>query len=293
MTEPATLIIITGLSGSGKTTALKALEDHGFFCIDNLPSVLIERVIDLGLEGQDIRKLAFGIDVREGPYLQELPTFVRHLRDLGHKIEVIFLDADDQYLIRRYSETRRRHPLAANGSVSDAIKAERELLAPLRVMAERVIDTSGISPHELKNLVEESVLGPNPKRHLVLTLLSFGFRNGLPPEVDMLFDVRFLPNPHFIHELRPFTGKDERVLSYVRSFPETREFLQKAVELLQFLLPHYAREGKSYLTVGIGCTGGRHRSVAIARIIEDILTRNGYEVRLRHRDIPIDNEQDS
>lgn len=286
MNDQVLVVIVTGVSGSGKSTALHALEDRGYFCIDNLPPVLIDKVVELSTEGRGIAKLAFVVDAREGPYLRELPRSVEMLRDRGHRVQVLFLDAADQALLRRFSETRRRHPLSPTGSVADGIRQERELLDPVRRIADRILETDGLSPHALKERVLAFALGQLSGQALAVSVVSFGFRNGLPPESDLVFDVRFLPNPHFIPELRALTGHDPRVSSYVLAFAETQQFLQRCVDLLGFLLPHYAREGKSYLTVAFGCTGGQHRSVAIANAVADVLARAGHPVHVRHRDTP-------
>ena len=265
MSGAKTIVVITGMSGSGKSTVIRALEDAGWLCIDNLPAPLLLKVAELGGE-QD--RLAFVVDVREGQYLHEAPTALEELRRAGHHLEVLFLDASDEALVRRYSETRRRHPLAGAEGVQEGIARERAALAALREHSEHVLDTSTLTVHELRRQVmgrftRDSAGG------LALTVMSFGFKYGVPSNADLVFDVRFMPNPFFIPELKPFTGKDSRVSRFVLEQPDAIEFLEKAIEMLAFLVPRYQREGKAYLTVAIGCTGGKHRSVAIAAALAE------------------------
>lgn len=261
------IVVLTGLSGAGKSTATRALEDLGYFCIDNLPVVLLPKMTELAAAaGAEIRLLAIVTDAREGRFLSDAPRFIEEARRAGNRVEVIFLDASDEVLIRRFSETRRRHPLAPEGTVPAGIGAERERLTDLRKLADQVIDTTPLTVHELKSLVQ-SRFAPSPRGGPSVSVLSFGYRYGIPPHADLVFDVRFLPNPFFVPELKAFTGRDPRVASYVLDRPETRAFLDRLVELCDFLLPHYQREGKAYLTVAIGCTGGKHRSVAIAHAL--------------------------
>ncbi|MFO0595187.1 MAG: RNase adapter RapZ [Myxococcaceae bacterium] len=256
------ILVITGMSGSGKTTAIRALEDAGWFCIDNLPAPLLLKVTELG-ESKD--QLAFVIDVREGQFLKDAPHVVEEARRAGHRVEVLFLDSSDEALNRRYSETRRRHPLAGSGGVAEGLAKEREALADLRRHAEHVLDTSTMTVHELRREVSSRFGGTRDR--LTLTVMSFGFKYGLPSNADLVLDVRFLPNPYFVPELKPFTGKDPRVASFVIDRPDSWVFLDKTYELLEFLVPRYQKEGKSYVTVAIGCTGGKHRSVAIAHAL--------------------------
>lgn len=265
MSGAKSIVVITGMSGSGKSTVIRALEDAGWLCIDNLPAPLLLKVAELGGE-QD--RLAFVVDVREGQYLHEAPTALEELRRAGHHLEVLFLDASDEALVRRYSETRRRHPLAGAEGVQAGIARERAALAALREHSEHVLDTSTLTVHELRRQVmgrftRDSAGG------LALTVMSFGFKYGVPSNADLVFDVRFMPNPFFIPELKPFTGKDSRVSRFVLEQPDAVEFLEKTVEMLAFLVPRYQREGKAYLTVAIGCTGGKHRSVAIAAALTE------------------------
>lgn len=276
------IIVITGMSGSGKTTAVRALEDAGWFCIDNLPAPLLMKVTELG-EARD--QLAFVIDVREQKFLKDVPQALEEALRAGHRVEVLFLDSSDEALARRYSETRRRHPLAGSGGVLEGITKEREALRPLRDHAEHVLDTSSLTVHELRRQVTQRFGGANSG--LALTVMSFGFKYGVPSNADMVLDVRFLPNPYFVPELKAMTGKDEKVASYVLDRPDSWVFLDKTYELLEFLVPRYQKEGKSYVTVAIGCTGGKHRSVAIAHALQQRLKQStfGASAQLWDRDI--------
>ncbi|MBX7113873.1 MAG: RNase adapter RapZ [Myxococcaceae bacterium] len=286
MTNPNKhIVVITGMSGSGKSTAVRALEDIGFFCIDNLPAPLLLKVTELSGLGGDTQKLAFVIDVREGKYLEDAPKALEEARRSGHKVDVLFLDSNDEALIRRYSETRRRHPLSGNAGVAEGIAKERTALRELREQSQHVLDTSTMTVHELKRLVHARFSDGQNASHLAVTLMSFGFRYGVPSQADLVFDVRFLPNPFFVPDLKPLTGKDGKVASYVLDRPETWEFLDHVYDLLHFLLPRYQKEGKAYLTVAIGCTGGKHRSVAVAQALQKRLADNGVSAQLWDRDI--------
>jgi RNase adapter protein RapZ len=285
------LIVLTGVSGSGKSQAIRALEDLGYFCVDNLPVLLIPPFAELTLRaGADFPRAAVVVDVREGRMLGEFPAMYQALRRLpGLDPVLIFLDASDEALVRRFSETRRPHPLGRGESAIEGIVAEREHLAPIRAMADEIIDTTDMTVHELRQAFLNVGRGTAGPRGPVVTLLSFGFKHGLPVDADLVFDVRFLPNPHFVPGLREQTGRDEPVVSYLDQFPETREFLEKVTALLRFLLPHYAAEGKSYVTVAVGCTGGRHRSVALSEALrEELAALEGVRLRVRHRDIAMD-----
>jgi RNase adapter protein RapZ len=263
------IVVITGLSGSGKSTAIRALEDLGYFCIDNLPVVLLPKMTELAAAaGAEIHLLAIVVDAREGRFLSDAPRRIEDARRSGNPVEVVYLDASDDVLIRRFSETRRRHPLAPRGTVPDGIRQERELLSDLRKIADQVIDTSTLTVHELKNLIQ-SRFAPSLRGGPSVTVVSFGYRFGIPPQADLVFDARFLPNPFFVPDLKAYTGRDPRVAAYVLERPETRDFLDRLVSLCDFLLPHFQREGKAYLTVAVGCTGGKHRSVAIAHALAD------------------------
>jgi len=283
VTTPAAkqIVVITGMSGSGKSTAVRALEDSGYFCIDNLPAPLLPKVSELSAPEQ--LKLAFVIDVREGRFLAETPKVIDEARRAGHSVEVLFLDSSDDALIRRYSETRRRHPLSGRGSVAEGIARERALLKDLREHAQHLLDTSSLSVHELKRQVNDRFSSDVAGR-LAVTVMSFGFRYGVPSQADVVLDVRFLPNPFFVPELKALTGKDATVAAYVLERPETTEFIERTSDLLLFLLPKYQREGKTYLTVAIGCTGGKHRSVAVAAKLAERL-RDPWAPQLFDRDI--------
>jgi RNase adapter protein RapZ len=280
------VVILTGVSGSGKSTALRALEDVGFYCVDNLPVVFLEKLLELsGHTAGEVSRIALVVDAREGRFLVEAPHVIQELRQKGADVEVLFLDASDESLVRRYSETRRRHPLAGEGgTVPDGIQNERRALADLKAIADEVIDTTTLNVHELKRLVTRRFAGGEGAR-LGVTVVSFGFRFGIPTHADLVLDVRFLPNPYFVPELKPYPGTDPRVRDYVMGQPDAKAFLDRLVELCGFLLPRYRTEGKSYLTIAIGCTGGKHRSVALAGALAGRLEDAGQAVRLWHRDV--------
>lgn len=279
------VVIITGVSGSGMSSALKAFEDLGYFCIDNLPIQMIPTFVDLlQRSGESRSRTALVVDIREGAFLAEFPRIHARLKDEGAQVVVLFLDANDESLQRRFSETRRPHPLEAGG-VLEGIEAERAALDPIRQLATEIIDTSGHTVHSLRRLVIDRFSHVAPPRQMLVCVLSFGFKRGLPPELDLLFDVRFLPNPFFIAELKPLSGESPAVIKFLQSQPEVGEALEKFTDLLRYLLPKYQREGKSYVTVGIGCTGGRHRSVALANMLAEQMTADGIEVKVSHRDI--------
>ncbi|SEM66073.1 UPF0042 nucleotide-binding protein [Stigmatella aurantiaca] len=284
MSAPAKqIIIITGMSGSGKSTAIRALEDSGFFCIDNLPVLLLPKLTELAGSGQ-IERMALVVDVREGVFLKEAPRVLDEVRRAGHQVEVLFLDASDDSLIRRFSETRRRHPLAPTGSVAEGIAAEREKLHDLRELADQVIDSSVLNVHDLKRMVQAR-FSPEPAAGPSLSVMSFGYRHGVPPQADLVLDVRFLPNPYFVPELKGLTGKNPKVAAYVLDREETQQFLEKVVDLCRFLFPRYQKEGKAYLTVALGCTGGKHRSVAIAAELTKRLQADIPRIQLWDRDV--------
>ena len=289
MTTPALRIaVITGLSGAGKSTAVRALEDEGFFCIDNLPVPFLPTLVELlARSGGDINRVALVVDAREGRFLEQAPEVISEARRAGAQLELVFLDANDDTLLRRFSETRRRHPLAPDRPVLEGIAAERLALSGLRGIADELIDTSQLSVHELRQMVHDRFGRPIGER-LVMTLLSFGYRNGLPPQSDLILDVRFLHNPFFVEELREKTGRDADGARYVLDQPAAQEFLDRAEGLCRFLLPHYRLEGKSYLTLAIGCTGGRHRSVVIAHELSRRLLEAGERVRVWDRDVERD-----
>jgi UPF0042 nucleotide-binding protein len=283
----ARFVVVTGMSGAGKSQAIRALEDLGYFCVDNLPVSLIPTFADLTLASQgEIRRAAVVVDVREGQALAQFPLIYGKLkRQAAHAVRLMFLDASDAALLRRFSETRRPHPLATDLPVADAIREERRLLQPLRRLADQILDTSTLNVHDLRRRILESTGGTGTAAPLVVNILSFGFRRGVPPDADLVFDVRFLPNPHFVTTLRPWTGRSPRVARFVLKAPAARRFLQLTAALLKFLIPQYIAEGKTYLTVAIGCTGGRHRSVAIAEALgKRLKPTGGIELHVRHRD---------
>jgi len=285
---PLRIVLLTGMSGGGKSTAIKALEDSGWFCIDNLPVLLVPKLLELVVHGlsDEVHRLALVIDAREERYLDRTPAAVDEVRRAGHKLEVVFLDCADDALLRRFSETRRRHPLSPEGTVADGIVLERTLLSALRGIADLVIDTTRMNVHELRDQITARFGAAADADQLNLTLVSFGYRNGIPPASDLVFDVRFLPNPYFVEGLKPHPGNDPRVSGWVLERTQTQEFLERLESLLAFLLPQYKAEGKSYLTVSIGCTGGRHRSVALADELARRLTEHHRaRVKVTHRDV--------
>jgi len=283
--SPSELVIITGMSGSGKASVLKAFEDLGYYCVDNLPVGLIPQFAELVGQSAEIKSTALVVDVREGEQLQKLPDIVKSVKRML-PTKMIFLEADDPVLLRRYSETRRPHPLGTHTPVRASLAAERKRLRPIRAIADLVIDTSKFNVHELRAYITERFHKRESDKNILVSCVSFGFRHGLPEDADLVFDVRFLPNPHFVPEFRPLTGRDPKVAKYIRSFPQTREFIRRISQLLVYLLPHYIREGKSYLTISFGCTGGQHRSVMMAEEVSNLLRRAGYRAKVVHRDSP-------
>lgn len=279
------LVVLTGLSGSGKLSALKAFEDLGYYSVDNLPLELIPRFADLVRQSAEIERAALVIDVREGSRLEEFPTILRKVRRVL-STRVVYLEASDEALVRRFSETRRPHPLGRSETVVQSIRAERKRLDPIRNVADIVLDTTKFNVHELRAHINAQFEREASGRNLTVSTISFGFKNGVPTDADLVFDVRFLPNPHFVPEFRKLTGKHPKVAKYVRSFPQTQEFLERVTSMLEFLLPHYIEEGKSYLTVAFGCTGGQHRSVMVTEEMKKRLTQSGYRVKASHRDLP-------
>jgi UPF0042 nucleotide-binding protein len=285
-TEPIQVVIITGLSGSGRSTAIHALEDLGFFCVDNLPLALIPPFLDLCRSSKEgIKRIGFGIDVRERFFLEEYPKLVDQIKGQGCLVEVLFLDAADDVLIRRYSETRRPHPVGKVQSIRDAITMERKRLERIRDTADQIIDTSFSTVHELKEELLAHFTGLSPSDGMSILILSFGYRYGVPPESDIVLDVRFLPNPYFVQNLRGKSGTDPEVSRFVLDRDETREYLSHVMGLLDYTLPLFEKEKKSYLTVSLGCTGGVHRSVALAEELRRILEEKCHVVRTKHRDI--------
>jgi len=280
------LVIVSGLSGSGKSHALKAFEDAGYFCIDNLPPALIPTFVELcNQQGGEISNVALGVDVRERVFFSDLVGTLERIRSLGYAIHLLFLEARDEVLVRRFSESRRPHPLLPHLPVLEGVRFEKERVAELRRHADRIIDTSDLTVHELRDLLmKEFSRGPVTRR-LTVTLLTFGYKFGVPYDIDLLFDVRFLKNPFFVPELKPLSGDDPRVRTYVLSDPDAVALLAQLESMLKFLIPLYEREQRSYLTIAIGCTGGRHRSVAIAGRLRESLGAIGHDVILKHRDV--------
>jgi UPF0042 nucleotide-binding protein len=284
-------VVITGLSGSGKSQAIRALEDLGYFCVDNLPTILIPTLAQLSLrQGTEFQKVAIVVDVREGAFLSQFPTVWRRLKRMPRlEPSLIFLEATHAALVRRFSETRRPHPLAAGRSVSEGITDERRRLDVIRSLADDIVDTSELSVHELRSRFQAFARDTAQRTPLVATIVSFGFKNGVPLDADLVFDARFLPNPHFVPRLKPLTGRDRAVVRFMERHPVTEEFVAKLSDLLRFLVPHYVSEGKSYLTIGVGCTGGRHRSVMLAERLRAVVGQlKGVKVRVRHRDLEED-----
>ena len=279
------LVIVTGISGAGKASALKAFEDLGFNAVDNLPLELLPEFAALVGKSKEVRRAVIVVDVREGSTLDRLPEILIGVRKIL-PTEVVFLEAQDAVLVRRYSETRRPHPLGRTETVSRSIVEERQLLDPIRNLADTLIDTSNFNVHQLRAHILDRFGHQDQSKQLLVSCLSFGFKNGVPLDADMVFDVRFLPNPHFVPAFRKLTGQDPKVAAFVRKFPQTREFLAKVTDLMLYLLPHYVQEGKSYLTVAFGCTGGQHRSVMMAEEMSKRLKKAGYQVKAVHRDIP-------
>jgi UPF0042 nucleotide-binding protein len=283
---PVSFVVITGLSGAGKSYAIKCFEDMGFFCVDNLPTTLIPTFADLVARADAKRgRVALGVDVREGEYLSHFLEALAELRTRGHTVEVLFLEASEEALVRRYRETRRRHPLAPDGNVLDGIRAERKALSTVREVADRIVDTSALTVHQLKDFLVDAYVAPKARPGLAVSLVSFGFKHGVPIDADLVFDVRFLPNPHFVEGLRPLDGRDARVREFVMKHAESRELLRRIADFLGFVLPAYQREGKAYLTIAVGCTGGRHRSVALVEELRSQIDALGLTPALVHRDI--------
>ncbi|MBI2818987.1 MAG: RNase adapter RapZ [Acidobacteria bacterium] len=278
------LVIVTGMSGSGKASVLKAFEDLGFYCVDNLPVDLIPKFAELTRNSPDIVRAALVVDIREGEALERFPAIYRELRQKIPAL-LIFLHARDAVLLRRFSETRRPHPLGGHVPLRQGIARERKLLATIHNLADLVVDTSHLNVHELRSFISDHFRKSASQRSMLISCISFGYRYGIPPDSDLVFDVRFLPNPNYIPQFHNLSGKDPKVARYIRSFPQTREFNQHISELLAYLIPHYVREGKSYLTLAFGCTGGRHRSVMIAETIAKNLRKKGFRIKTVHRDV--------
>ena len=281
------IVFVGGLSGSGKTTAMAALEDRSFYCVDNLPAQLVDQFLDLCAKASSpIEKIALGIDSREEPFLRRFPSVLQHLRDGGARVDTVFLECSNEELVNRYRETRRVHPLSPEGSVEAGIEQERRLLVELAGFCDLEIDTSGLNVHQLKEKVAQLVSGEPPQT--VVNVLSFGFRWGIPKTAELLFDVRFLPNPYFEENLRRLSGRDDAVSRFVLESDQGARFFERLCEFVEYLLPNYDQEGKAYVTVGLGCTGGHHRSVAIASALASSLAKTGRDVNLDHRDVERD-----
>jgi UPF0042 nucleotide-binding protein len=283
---PLTVLIITGLSGSGKSTVLRSLEDAGYFCVDNLPLSLLPPFLkEFSRSPQHPRKIALVMDVRTAGFLQNYSRMCQRLKRQGYVLHLLFLEADEKVLLRRFSQTRRQHPLADRDSIAQALRQERESLLAVRQMAHRILDTSLYNPHQLRKLILDEYSEAEPRQRMLLHLISFSYKSGIPPEADLVMDVRFLPNPYFVDELRPLTGNEPRVREFILGQEETLAFLSEFKRFLDFLIPRFQREGKTHLTVAIGCTGGQHRSVVIANILGEHLSQENLPFTLTHRDL--------
>ncbi len=280
------LVILTGLSGSGKGSVLRGFEDNGYYCVDNLPLELLPTFAELVLQSPEIEHAALVVDVREAGRLASLPEQIARLRQSPLRVSLLFLDASEEALMRRFSETRRPHPLGYS-DLRAGIRAERRRLARIRKLADLVLDTSRFNVRELRDYVEQKIIHTDRERALRIAVVSFGYRYGLPADADLVMDVRFLPNPNYIPRLRHHSGRDPKVAAFIHRFPQTREFLNRTTELLLALIPYYIQEGKSYLTIALGCTGGQHRSVMMAEEIGQRLRRAGYRLKVHHRDLPL------
>lgn len=284
-------VIVTGVSGAGKTAALKMLEDARYFCVDNLPIPLVEKFASLmpEIQGEDVQNVALGIDARSGRSLHELEAVLDHMKESGYEFEILFMDAEDSVLVKRYKETRRSHPLAYSGRVDEGIRREREKMEFLRKRADYIIDTSRLLTRELRQEIEKIFVNNKEFHSMMVSVLSFGFKYGIPTDADLVFDVRFLPNPYYVDELRPQTGLDQSVFDFVMGNETAREFVDRLTDMLRFLIPNYVQEGKTSLVIAIGCTGGKHRSVSVARELYTRITDNSeYGFRLEHRDVEKD-----
>jgi len=285
----ARIIIVTGLSGSGKSTVLKAFEDIGFFCVDNMPVVLLPKFLELPVESRgEILKIALVMDLREKGFLESYQEVFPELREKGYHLEILFLDASDEILVRRFSQTRRQHPLAGSDFVLKGIRKERKKLSGIKEIANQIVDTSFFSVHDLRKAIIQHYTSTITSPQMTINLLSFGYKYGLPYDADIVIDVRFLPNPYFVPGLKNLNGEEPEVIDYVMKWNETEEFIKKFQDLLRYLIPLYKKEGKSYLTIAIGCTGGRHRSVAIAEELRKLFDSKNYPITLTHRDIHLE-----
>lgn len=280
-------VVVTGMSGGGKSTALRMLEDVGFYCVDNLPVLLIEKFVELiATPGGEVRKVALGLDVRADQAFADVQKILEKLKENGYVFEILFMEANDRTLLKRYKETRRMHPLSQGGRIEDGIRKEREILNDTRIKADYVIDTSNLLTRELKEELDRIFVQNEEYNSLMITILSFGFKHGIPADADLVFDVRFLPNPFYIDELKHKTGNDQEVQDYVMGFQEAHIFVDKLTNMIEFLIPNYIKEGKYQLVIGIGCTGGKHRSVTLAnKLYERMKNSSGYGVKIAHRDM--------
>lgn len=280
-------VVVTGMSGGGKSTALRMLEDAGFYCVDNLPVPLIKKFVELiATPGGEVKKVALGLDVRANQAFEDVQKVLEDLKERGYVFEILFMEANDGVLLKRYKETRRIHPLSPGGRIEDGIKKERLVLNSIRIKSDYVIDTSNLLTRELKEELDRIFVQNEEYHNLIVTILSFGFKYGIPADADLVFDVRFLPNPFYIDELKHKTGNDKEVQEYVMGFPEAHIFIEKLTDMATFLMPNYIKEGKYQLVIGIGCTGGKHRSVTLAnKLFECLKKENGYGVNIAHRDI--------
>ena len=283
-------VIVTGMSGAGKSTALKIMEDIGYFCVDNFPIPLLEKFAEFAASGEtQLKRIAFGMDIRNGEALQQLSGIIQNLRARGNHVQILFMDASDEVLVKRYKETRRAHPLAGTDRVEKGIELERKQVKFLKEMADYIIDTSQLLTRELNAAIGDIFLGHQEYENIYLTILSFGFKYGIPSDADLVFDVRFLPNPYYLEELRPKTGNDPVIQQFVMKSPEAGEFLDKLEDMVRFLIPNYIKEGKNRLVIAIGCTGGKHRSVTLTNALYERLKKNQkYGLRAEHRDIDKD-----
>jgi UPF0042 nucleotide-binding protein len=279
------ILIITGLSGSGKTHVSRVLEDSGWFCVDNLPTLLIPRFVDLIRASAELERSALVLDMREAAFVKTFPQAYRDIKDRGLSASLLFLEASERALLRRFSETRRPHPLAVNQPAIEGIREEREALGPIRRIADVILDTSDYTVHQLREYIREHYDVRGESAPLVVTVMSFGYKYGIPPEADLVFDARFLPNPNFVPRLRRLSGNDRAVVQYMRRQPDTDGFLRRLKSFLRYVIPRYVREGKSYLTIAVGCTGGRHRSVVIANSLGEALRQRALAIKVRHRDL--------
>lgn len=280
-------VVVTGMSGGGKSTALKLLEDAGFYCVDNLPVPLITKFVELiAMPNSEVTKVALGLDVRADQPFEDIQKILAMLRENGYSFEILFMEASDKVLLKRYKETRRQHPLSQSGRVENGISKEREILADIRRKADYVLDTSSLLTRELKAELDRIFVQNKEHNSLMITILSFGFKYGIPADADLVFDVRFLPNPFYIEELKYKTGNDKEVQEYVMSFPEAGTFIDKLADMIKFLIPNYVKEGKYHLVIGIGCTGGKHRSVTLAnKLYEGLQNQGSYGLKIAHRDV--------